>query len=405
MTKITQFFKQITPPKSGDHKQATTDTISNACHKESKGKPNNDDDIVMIGIKKRKHNNNSESSTSLVLNHTSPSSNNNDIDTNNKIVIDSDNNNNQLSKEVNVLIESLIKRSSIQNNTIDSSLNNNCCWYDALLSHFYTPSFHNLATFIYNERKNNIPIYPIISNVWAALNVCSLNQVKVVIVGQDPYHNLNQAHGLSFSVLPEMKPLPPSLLNIYKEIINEYKQLDNESSSSSSNDTKTANNKSLYFNSRPEHGYLMKWAKQGILLLNAVMTVRKNQPNSHSKHGWEELTDEIIKIVMKYNQKSKGVVFLLWGKPAYQKAINVIHPPIGKSKKERMNKKSKVVTTTNNDALSDDTNMKNIVIISTSHPSPLGATKTNSPFIGSQCFSRCNDALIKMGHEPINWNV
>lgn len=158
----------------------------------------------------------------------------------------------------------------------------------------------------------------------------------------------------------------------------------------------------------PNHGYLLRWVEQGVLLLNTVMTVRHNTPNSHQKKGWENVTDEIIRLILQYqcgldnknnppqslpndnarttttsvSNGRRGCVFLLWGKPATTKAMQVIESTTTKRYDPKLYK-----------------------VICTSHPSPLGATKTSSPFMGSHCFSRCNDALIQMGHTPIDWNV
>lgn len=227
-------------------------------------------------------------------------------------------------------------------------------WKDALSGHFKTTSFRNLAQFVQKERQSKI-IYPPVSDVWTALNSCEIDDIKVVIVGQDPYHGPNQAHGLCFSVLPGQRP-PPSLKNIYKELFQDD---------------------GVVFKV-PDHGYLIHWAEQGVLMLNTVMTVRKGEANSHKNKGWEELTDEIIKAVDRNaRNNSSGVVFLLWGKPATKKALQLI-------------------------GSSDSTVHE---VICTSHPSPLGATKTDSPFLGSSCFSRCNAALKKMGRETIDWNL
>lgn len=132
----------------------------------------------------------------------------------------------------------------------------------------------------------------------------------------------------------------------------------------------------------PTHGHLLRWAQQGVLLLNTVLTVRKGQANSHKKKGWEEVTDEIIRAVdRRARMEGNGCVFLLWGKPATAKALQLI------------NRK--------NDVKDDSPH----TILCTSHPSPLGARKTDAPFLGSRCFSRCNKALEEMGLEPIDWNV
>jgi uracil-DNA glycosylase len=156
-------------------------------------------------------------------------------------------------------------------------------------------------------------------------------------------------------------------------------------------------------NSNKRTGHLNRWAEQGVLLLNAVFTVRDGQPNSHKNKGWEKVTDEIIRNVVLHrcssamtpainctdNNIPQGCVFLLWGQPAMKKAMNVIESSIHDLKET----KCKAAST------------KTHKIISTSHPSPLGARKTTTPFLGSRCFSRCNEALIQMGHTPIDWNV
>lgn len=235
-------------------------------------------------------------------------------------------------------------------------------WKTPLDKHFRSPLFARIAEFVAKEHKS-ATIFPPLPLTFSALNLCPLDQIKVVIVGQDPYHGPNQAHGLAFSVLPGEK-VPPSLRNIYKELL-ENKQIKHI----------------------PNHGHLIRWAKQGVLLLNTSLTVRQGQANSHAKIGWHATTDEIIKCVLTHNNTTqrRRIVFLLWGKPATEKTQAILQQA----------SKSNTTATTNN----------NHVVICTSHPSPLGATKTNAPFMGSKCFSRCNAALVEQGLTPIDWNV
>ena len=218
-------------------------------------------------------------------------------------------------------------------------------WKNALSDTINSNEFRDLALFIENERTQGAVIYPPEDEVFAALNLCPLDDVKVVIVGQDPYHGPGQGHGLAFSVRPGVRP-PPSLKNIFKEA-----QADVDID-------------------LPTNGYLTCWADQGVLLLNTVLTVRAGEANSHAKQGWEVFTDTIIDTL---NERKEGLVFLLWGNPAQRKASSV-----------------------------DESRH---TVIRTSHPSPLGATKTKAPFLGSRCFSRTNEALEAAGKEPIDWNV
>mmetsp|Transcript_22022 Transcript_22022/g.47878 ORF Transcript_22022/g.47878 Transcript_22022/m.47878 type:complete len:337 (-) Transcript_22022:1527-2537(-) len=249
-------------------------------------------------------------------------------------------------------------------------------WRGALEKYFATAKFTSLAKFMAKERASKT-VYPPPQLVFAALNLTPLHKVKVVIVGQDPYHQPQQGHGLSFSVPPGIK-IPPSLRNIYKELYN-----DDEVEA---------------FSSIPQHGNLERWAKQGILLLNNVLTVRRGEAASHAKKGWEDFTEKVIGAVIERDgesnskgeldndaegngdEKGTGVVFLLWGKPASLKAQTIL---------AKYNNKKRA---------------KHAVIMC-SHPSPLGATKTKSPFMGSKCFSRANEELVKRGWEPIDWRV
>ncbi|TDH71572.1 hypothetical protein CCR75_007091 [Bremia lactucae] len=218
-------------------------------------------------------------------------------------------------------------------------------WFDLLQKETARSSFQELMRFLVNEEGRQKTIFPPPADLFAALRDCAFSDLKVVILGQDPYHGPQQAHGLSFSVRHGIPP-PPSLKNIYKEAM---KDIGIE---------------------RPTHGCLSCWSRQGVLLLNTVLTVRQGEPNSHKKRGWEQFTDAIIS---KINHNASNVVFFLWGKPAQEKSALI------------------------------DT--KRHLILRTSHPSPLGATKTNAPFLGSKCFSRANKYLLDHDKEPINWSV
>lgn len=200
--------------------------------------------------------------------------------------------------------------------------------------------FIKLNEFIDNEYKDET-IFPPRETIFAAFDHTPYDDVKVVILGQDPYHGKNQGHGLSFSVNYGIK-IPPSLKNIYKEL-----------------------NTDLGMNP-PNHGCLINWAKEGVLLLNTVLTVREKSPNSHRKIGWEIFTDEVIKLL---NEKETPIVFILWGEPA-------------KSKISMLNQEQHLV-------------------ITSSHPSPFSARKG---FFGSKCFSKANDFLLANQREVINWD-
>ena len=245
-------------------------------------------------------------------------------------------------------------------------------WKEALYDTFQTSeTFTKLALFLYEEEMAGKTIYPPHHEIFTALNLCPIDTVKVVILGQDPYHRYGQGHGLAFSVRKSVRP-PPSLQNIFKELMDDI-GLDGENI---------------------VHGHLSSWAKRGVLLLNTVLTVREGEAFSHANHGWEEVTNTILRVVCERNalqtssstvsddrQSPRGVVCLLWGNAAIQTMEHVLssQPP---------------------------TDNKNYLhVIKTSHPSPLGATKTKSPFLGSKCFSRTNQALINMGHDPIDWSV
>ncbi|MBO7276948.1 MAG: uracil-DNA glycosylase [Bacteroidales bacterium] len=212
-------------------------------------------------------------------------------------------------------------------------------WYNELSSEFDKEYFWQLRNFIHSEYKTKI-IYPQAKNIFAAFDLCPFDSVKLVIIGQDPYHEPGQAHGLCFSV-QDGCVLPPSLRNIYKEIETDLgKQM-------------------------PFSGDLSRWAKQGVLLLNATLTVEAHKAGSHQNKGWEEFTDKVIEILSK---KKENLVFMLWGSYA-QKKGSVI-------------------------------DAKKHLILKAVHPSPLSAYRG---FFGSKHFSQANNYLISKGIEPIDW--
>lgn len=212
-------------------------------------------------------------------------------------------------------------------------------WYNLLEEEFNKTYFSNLQKFLDKEYKT-YTIYPKAENIFNALNYVKYDDVKVVIIGQDPYHEPNQAHGLAFSVEDDVN-LPPSLKNIFKEIASD---LNIEQS---------------------QNGNLTRWAKQGVLLLNTVLTVRKGQANSHKDKGWEILTSKIIELL---NLREKPIVFLLWGSQAKGFSAKITN--------------------------------KNHLVLSSVHPSPLSAY---NGFFGCKHFSKANDFLIRNGEIPIDW--
>lgn len=214
-------------------------------------------------------------------------------------------------------------------------------WLDALKDEFKKPYYAKLHKKVMEEYHTHL-IFPPADDIFNAFHLTPLKNVKVVILGQDPYHNVNQAHGLCFSVKPEVE-IPPSLVNIYKEL---HDDLGCEI---------------------PNHGYLTKWADQGVLMLNTVLTVRAHQANSHRGIGWEEFTDAALRAV---NAQDRPIVYILWGKPA-------------QSKKSML------------------TNPKHL-ILEAPHPSPLSAYRG---FFGSKPFSKTNAFLQEHGVEPIDWQI
>ena len=214
-------------------------------------------------------------------------------------------------------------------------------WLEPLNPEFRKPYYAELFQFVkeeYAARK----VFPPADDIFNAFHLTPLSQVKVVILGQDPYHNDGQAHGLCFSVKPDVD-IPPSLVNIYQELHDDLGC------------------------DIPNNGYLTKWAKQGVLMLNTVLTVRAHQANSHRGKGWEEFTDAAIRIL---NEQDRPIVFILWGSPAQKKAA-MLHNP-------------------------------KHIILKSPHPSPLSAYRG---FFGSRPFSQTNEFLERNGLEPVDWQI
>ena len=216
-------------------------------------------------------------------------------------------------------------------------------WLPALQNEFQKPYMLGLNQFLEQEYKQGTIVYPKPSDIFNAFKLTPFNEVKVIILGQDPYHGANQAHGLSFSVQKGVA-VPPSLKNIYKEL-----QADIPG-----------------FNI-PSHGDLSSWAKQGVLLLNSTLTVRSDQPGSHQKMGWEQFTDQAIRAL---SEQREGLVFMLWGRYAQAKA-----------------------------SLIDSTKH---VVLTAAHPSPFSAY---NGFFGCTHFSKANAYLVKKGEKPIVWQI
>jgi uracil-DNA glycosylase len=213
-------------------------------------------------------------------------------------------------------------------------------WRNVLADEIAKPYFHQLEQFLTEERSQHT-VFPPADDVLSAFRLTPFADVKVLLLGQDPYHDDGQAHGLCFSVRPGVKP-PPSLMNMFKELHEDVGCR------------------------LPNNGYLVPWAKQGVLLLNAVLTVRAHQPISHKNHGWESFTDAVIRAV---SAKPNPMVFVLWGGYAQ--------------------KKEKII------------DVRRHRILKAAHPSPLSAKK----FFGSQPFSAINKALTEQGHTPIDWQL
>ncbi len=214
-------------------------------------------------------------------------------------------------------------------------------WLKPLSSEFKKTYYKKLYDKVVEEYSTH-QIFPPSDDIFNAFNYTPLSNVKVVIIGQDPYHNVGQAHGLCFSVKPDVE-IPPSLVNIYKELHDDL---------------------GCYI---PDNGYLKKWADQGVLMLNSVLTVRAHNANSHQGIGWEEFTDAAIRIL---NEQDRAIVYLLWGRPAQNKAAQVNNPKH--------------------------------LLLKAPHPSPLSAYRG---FFGCKHFSICNEFLKSNGEEPIDWQI
>ena len=214
-------------------------------------------------------------------------------------------------------------------------------WLDSVSAEFKKPYYRDLYDFVKKEYSTHV-VYPPADDIFNALHLTPLKDVKVVILGQDPYHNNGQAHGLSFSVKPGVD-IPPSLVNIYKELNEDL---------------------GCYI---PNNGYLKKWADQGVMMLNTVLTVQAHRANSHRGIGWEEFTDAAIRVL---NQQDRPIVFMLWGRPAQSKKALLDNP--------------------------------NHLILEAPHPSPLSAYRG---FFGCHHFSQANEFLKEHGLAPIDWQI
>ncbi|MGL6107578.1 uracil-DNA glycosylase [Romboutsia sp.] len=214
-------------------------------------------------------------------------------------------------------------------------------WDELLKDEFEKEYYLNLKEFLKEEYSTRI-IYPNLNNIFEALKRTSYKDTKILILGQDPYHGENQAHGMAFSVQPNVKT-PPSLLNIYKELRNDL---------------------GCFI---PNNGYLMPWAEQGVLLLNTALTVRADEANSHRNKGWEIFTDKVIEVL---NERENPVIFVLWGANARKKK--------------------------------DLIDLKRHYVLEAPHPSPLSASRG---FFGCKHFSEINDILKELGKVPIDWQI
>lgn len=217
-------------------------------------------------------------------------------------------------------------------------------WTEALGEEKRQPYFQQILDTVKAERESGQIIYPPAADVFNAFKATEFDRVKAVILGQDPYHGEGQAHGLAFSVLPDIKKIPPSLINIYKELASDISGFQ-----------------------IPKHGYLQHWAEQGVLLLNTVLTVRAHQANSHASLGWERFTDTVVH---RLAEQREHLVFILWGSHAQKKGAFI------------------------------DRNRH--LVLTSPHPSPLSASRG---FFGSKPFSQANAYLQSHGESPIDWQV
>ena len=212
-------------------------------------------------------------------------------------------------------------------------------WLIEIEEEFKKPYMKSLRSFLIKEKSRGTRIFPPSDQIFNAINETSLDNTKVVLIGQDPYHKFNQAHGLSFSVNPEIK-IPPSLVNIFKELKDDLGC------------------------EVPNHGFLKSWATQGVLLLNSILSVEEGKPGSHANKGWEVFTDKLIEVL----NKRRDLVYILWGNYAQKKGKKI--------------------------------DMNNNLVLRAAHPSPLSSHKG---FFGCKHFSKTNNYLIKKGKTPINW--
>ena len=214
-------------------------------------------------------------------------------------------------------------------------------WLKEIEGEFNKPYMNRLRSFLIQEKSKGVRIFPPSDQVFTAINETSLDDTKVVIIGQDPYHKVNQAHGLSFSVNRTIQ-VPPSLVNIFKELKDDLGY------------------------EKPSHGFLQSWANQGVLLLNSILSVEEGKPGSHANKGWEIFTDKLIEVL----NRRRDLVFILWGNYASKKGNKI--------------------------------DAKRHLVLKSAHPSPLSSHKG---FFGCKHFSKTNKFLVKKGKKPIDWSI